>query len=176
MHAYLAVGRYEDAIRTADLARRGGGSPTTAVPVRAFASQQLGDLPQAIAAWRVAITHTNPVPWRFHGFLARARAAAGYEEAALAGLDSARVSVTDTAGITRLDSVERAVRDGCYRRTADVLVPDSTPLPPDRPLGFECDQLGHWFIYILAGQNANVSQNARNGRSEPVGATPAVVP
>jgi tetratricopeptide (TPR) repeat protein len=156
MHAYLAVARYEDAIRTAEFSRRMGGNPAMTLPVRAFAHQQLGDFPGAVAAWRVAITHSTPSAWRLHGFLARARAAAGLHHAALAGLDSARAALPDSADAV-LDSVDRAVRDGCYRRAAAEFV---APAPATEPLGRDCDDLGHWFEYIVDAQNANVSQNA----------------
>jgi tetratricopeptide (TPR) repeat protein len=176
MHAYLAVGRYPDAIRTAELARRTGGTPGTAFPVQAYASQQSGDFDAAIAAWRLALRYSDPQPWPLHGLLARARASAGYHEAALAGLDSARTAVTDTTGIAVLASVEQGVRSGCYRRAGLALQESGTPLPPRHPLGVECDRLGQWFNYLLVRQSANDSQNAMTpGLPAPV-STPAGVP
>ena len=168
MHAYLATGRYDDAIRIAGVALRTGGNPGTALQVRAYASQQNGLLNDAIASWRVAISAARTPPWPLHGMLARARAAAGYDSVALAGIDSARTALTDTTAVRVLESVESAIRDGCYRRAgADLRT--AAPLPPDRPLGVECDDLGHWFSYILKGQNANVSQNASPaGEGDPV--------
>lgn len=160
MHAYVAVQRYEDAIDVAHEFRRTGGDALSALRVRAYAKQQLGDLDHAIAAWRVALQHGGPEDWRLHGHLARARAAAGYRAAALAGLDSARTALSDPASAQVLGTVRQAIQDGCYLRAAERLLPDSLPLPSNRPLGVECDQLGSLFEFTAAGQNASGLQNA----------------
>jgi protein O-mannosyl-transferase len=160
MHAYLANGRYDDAISTAWTALRTGGNPATAFPVRAHAQQQSGRLGEAVASWRLAIRYTPEPAWQLHGYLARARAAAGFENAALAGLDSARVHFADTDARAAFASIEQGIQAGCYRRAAAALHDAGAPLPPDRPLGSECDGLGPWFTYLARGQNANVSQNA----------------
>ncbi|MBR9988131.1 MAG: tetratricopeptide repeat protein, partial [Gemmatimonadetes bacterium] len=164
MHAYLAVGRYRDAIDAAVIARRTGAAPSATMPVRAFAFQQMGDLPAAVAAWRLAIAYSPDAPWQLHGHLARALAGAGLADDAVAALDPARTAAPDTVALDVLMSVHRAVLDSCYiDTTAALRATGSFPLPPTRPLGTDCDNLGHWFGYIVQGQNANDSQNAIPG-------------
>jgi tetratricopeptide (TPR) repeat protein len=166
MHAYMAVGRYRDAIETAATALRTGAPPLATMPLRAFSHQQLGNVNEAIAGWMLAVHYSPTTSWQLHGHLARALAAGGLTDRALARLDSARAALPDSAAHAVMTSVERAVRAGCYRATAAAAREDgSFPLPPERPLGFECDDLGHWFDYLVAGQNANVSQNASSSTS-----------
>jgi tetratricopeptide (TPR) repeat protein len=177
MHAYLAVGRYRDAIDAASTARRTGAAPSATMPVRAFAYQQSGDLEDAVAAWRLAVAYSPATAWQLHGHLARTLAAAGMADDALAHLDSTRAAAPDNTALAVLMSVRRAVLDGCYSDTAAALrTAGSFPLPPARPLGSECDNLGHWFDYIVQGQNANVSQNARPGTSQDSTANPDNTP
>jgi tetratricopeptide (TPR) repeat protein len=173
MQAYMAVGRYRDAIETAAVALRTGAPPVAIMPVRAFSHQQLGNINEAIAAWTLAVHYSPTTSWQFHGHLARALAARGLTDRALARLDSARAVLPDSAAHAVMSSVERAVRTGCYRTTAAAAREDgSFPLPPEQPLGSECDDLGHWFDYLVAGQNANVSQNASSSTSTAPVATP----
>jgi tetratricopeptide (TPR) repeat protein len=177
MHAYLATGRYRRAIETAVHARRSGAPPSTTMPVRAFAYQQMGNFSEAVAAWRLAIAYSHDTAWQLHGHLARNLAAAGFADDAIAALDSARPAAPDTTAEAVLTSVRRAVVDGCYRDRAIALRADaSLPLPPSRPFGIECDDLGHWFAYTVAGQNANVSQNASPGASPAPATAPANIP
>jgi tetratricopeptide (TPR) repeat protein len=157
MHGYLGVGRYEDAVRTAHFAREAGGNPVTTLPVLAFASQQLGRMNDAVAAWRVAARY-SPGSWRLLAHTARATALAGLDSQALDQLNAARAAAgADSAAGPVLRSIEDAVRSGCYRRALGAA---PLPLPPATPLGSGCDALGHWFEYILAAQNAKGLQNA----------------
>ena len=177
MHAYMALGRYPDAIDIAELARRTGAPPLATMPVRAFSHQQLGNLNEAIAAWTLAVHYSPTTSWQLHGHLARALAGHGLTDRALASIDSARAALPDSAAHAVMTSVERAVRAGCYRaRVSAARADGSFPLPPDQPLGIECDELGHWFDYLVPGQNANVSQNASPGTPPAPAITPASVP
>src|SRR5690606_125161 len=137
--------------------------PDIALAARAFAHQQMGDLDHAVAAWRVAVHYADSSMWRLAGYLARAEAAAGLDSAAIATIDTARPFAADSAGQRALDSVVAAIRSGCYREAAREL--DAGPLPPDRPLGNSCDELGYWYDFVLARQSASSLQNATPSRA-----------
>jgi protein O-mannosyl-transferase len=178
-YAYVAVGRFEDAL---DLARRAeshaAGPLFNTMAIRGYAYLGLGDRDNAIGAFRVAAAHAPPGMWRARAYVARALAFGGYPDAAVAQLDSARAMAADSAALDILTRADDALAAGCFS-------PDSAyAVPPAQGMAYarrpSCDPLGDWYRFTPATQNANVSHNATAIDSlrvgEPAGRTPHVAP
>lgn len=169
-YAYVAAGRYDEALQALARAETRGAPPFATMPLRANAYRGLGDYNRAVGAWRTAIGSAPQPQWRLWGFLARTLAYMGDDVAAAAALDTARiVAADDSASLATIDRAQQALATGCYELPAD----GSTGLEA----GFaaagtpECDPLGHWIHFMPPVQNANPLQNATG--APPGAGTPA---
>lgn len=163
-YAYVATGRYEEALRALISAETRGAPPFSTMPLRANANRGLGDYDRAVGAWRVAVRHAPSSEWRLRAFLARALAFYGDDRAAAAVLDSARVAAAgDSTALATLDRAEQALEEGCYELQEGAV--------RDLEAGFaaagtpECDPLGQWIHFMPPVQNASMLQNATAGAS-----------
>lgn len=141
-HAYLAVGRFEEALSVVRSAEVIGIPRPTASFIRAAALEGLGAPDRAAAHWRIGIRYTAEPSWRMWSFLARALAAAGYMPDAYDALGRARVLVRDEAARSTVDRLEQAINGGCYtagglHTAADVKA---------------CDPLGRWIGLVPPGE------------------------
>lgn len=148
-HAYLAVGRFDEALTVARDAEGIGIARAPASFIRAAAQEGLGKPDAAAAAWRVGIQHTGEPSWRMYSFLARSLAAGGHMTDAARALEQARTAARSAAVRATVAALERAIDEGCYsagyapmaaavadRSTCDPLgrwlglVPSSAPMTP----------------------------------------------
>jgi tetratricopeptide (TPR) repeat protein len=165
-YGYLATGRFAEALGMIRRVEELGGERAVTMPMRAYASEGLGDWSGAAAAWRAAVRQPGGRSWQHWSFLARALAAAGDEPGAREAVRLAgQYAPSGVAGgaVARLGA---AVAAGCYRQepvpaassgaagTAPGAVGPRLDLP--RPA---CDPLGDW-LRDVAMQNASPSQSA----------------
>lgn len=167
-YAYIAVGRYSDALAALRVAETRGAPPISTMPLRANAYRGLGDYNRAVGAWRTAIGSAPKPDWRLWGFLARNLAHMGHNVAAAAALDTARtITAGDSTGLANVKRAEQALASGCYELPSD----GSTGLEEGyAPAGTpECDPLGNWIHFMLPVQNASELQNASSAGGDDLG-------
>lgn len=159
-YAYLAAGRFREALVVIAHMERIGGPLAVSMPMRAYAWDRLGQPDHAAAAWRVALRQPRVSNWRNWSYLARSLALGGHLPGAVDAAARAALLATDTAAAAQVNRLIAALREGCYRplarwRPAPSDSPAGPPLPP-------CDPLGDWF-HDVGGQSAKPLQNASVG-------------
>jgi len=171
--AYLAAGRYADALPVIQKVEDLGGSNELTMPLRAYAYEHLGKYELSVAAWRLTLREPAMQTWRNWSFLARSLAAGGHGSQALAAAAQARTLAQDPAAITVVNSLLDALRIGCYQIAA---APGQGALR-ERQLttGRDCDPLGDW-LALKGLQTAKHSQNAMVAGRPRSGGGPAEKP
>ncbi|MEX0907447.1 MAG: hypothetical protein WD054_03875, partial [Gemmatimonadota bacterium] len=149
--AYLAAGRYSDALDMADHAVDIGLSQAASMPLRAAALEGMGDDDRAFAVWQYVVRHSalgNPAEW---ALLARKLARDQHPDEARRALQRGRHAAAGDASVLALmDRVDHEIALGCH----DAAHPatsgtDSAGGCPDAPA-----------VFIPGLQNANVLRNA----------------
>jgi tetratricopeptide (TPR) repeat protein len=154
-YAYLAAGRFADALPVIQRLNEIGAPRASTMPMWAYAYENLGQTGRAAAAWRVALRQPGVSTWRNWSFLARALALRGYQQQALEAAAHAESLASDSAADRQVAGLLTALRSGCYQQAA--AAPSGTGGAPVRPA---CDPLGDW-LHDAAPQTATRLQNAR---------------
>jgi tetratricopeptide (TPR) repeat protein len=118
-YAYLGARRSKDALATARHAATMEGSDMQLNDaVIAGAHEQLGQYPQAIAAWQKVVKEKRGDMWLNWAMLARAQATAGRNREALQSADRALAKTSQELTRTTAQNLKAAIADGCYDRAA----------------------------------------------------------
>jgi tetratricopeptide (TPR) repeat protein len=158
-YAYLAAGRFTDALPVIHRVDQLGAPKASTMPMWAYAYERLGWPNRAAGAWRVALRQPGVSTWRNWSFFARALALGGHLPQASEAVARAASLAADTVAAAQVARLAAALRDGCYR--TDPPAPTSSAvragaaslLPP-------CDPLGDW-LQDVGPQTAKGLQNAR---------------
>ena len=166
-YGYLATGRFAEALGMIRRVEELGGERAVTMPMRAYASEGLGDWSGAAAAWRAAVRQPGGRSWQHWSFLARALAAAGDEPGAREAVRLAgQYAPSGVAGgaVARLGA---AVAAGCYRQepvpAASSAAAGTAPGAVGPRLGLPrpaCDPLGDWLL-SLARPSGEASLSTR---------------
>lgn len=155
--AYIALGRYEEALDLIAYAEITGADMVTSLALRAYAYEGMADYDRAIGVWRTALRHATDQRSRVLSFLARALAIAGYPAEAGAAIDEARGSPQDATQRLFIEGVEEALRNGCYADGGFTARVQNGFAGLQRP---DCDPLGEWFAFPAPLHSAKLLQNA----------------
>ena len=158
-YAYLAAGRFADALPVIHRVDQLGAPKASTMPMWAYAYERLGLTERSAGAWRVALRQPGVSNWRNWSFLARALAFGGHLTQASEAVARAANLASDTAAAAQVARLAAALRDGCYR-TDPPAPPSSAVRAGAAPLLPPCDPLGDW-LQDVGPQTAKGLQNAR---------------
>lgn len=155
--AYIATGHYEQALDLIEYAEVTGSDMVTSLALRAYAYEGMADYDRAIGAWRTALRHATHQRSRVLSFLARTLALAGYPADAHDAIEEARRAADNATSLPLIESVEQALRNGCYSGGGFTARVHGGFAGLQRP---DCDPLGEWFGFPAPVHSAKVLQNA----------------
>ncbi|HSJ09341.1 MAG TPA: tetratricopeptide repeat protein [Longimicrobiales bacterium] len=161
--AYVAAGRYDDALRIAQAADDHTRNFSVSMPIRAAAWDGLGRDDRAHATWRFVIRFAALHPPLHWGYLARTLARRGHLDEAGVALDRGIGAAAQDTAVTRvLTETRAALEAGCYAAVTAPAPGDTVHHAAGVPGPLGCDPIDRYIASLAGGQNATALHYATN--------------